>query len=44
MSIGDIMNWPTTMSKEGAHISGVLKLKLAGVIHMVLLTSSKQWS
>jgi hypothetical protein len=44
MNTGEIMNWLTTMSKEGAHISGVLKLKLSRVINIVLPTSSKQWS
>jgi hypothetical protein len=38
------INWLKTMSKEGADISDVLKLKLAGVIHTVLPTCSKQWS
>jgi hypothetical protein len=44
MNTGEIMNWLMTMSKEGTHISEVLKLKLAGAIHTVLPTSSKQWS
>jgi hypothetical protein len=39
------MKWLTTMSKAGAHNGDVLKLRLAGVIHIiynvVLLTSSK---
>jgi hypothetical protein len=45
MNITEIMKWLTTMSKAGAHNGGVLKLKLADVIHItyniVLLTSSK---
>jgi hypothetical protein len=45
MNIREIMNWLTIMSKAGAHIGDVLKLKMAGVIHIiyntVLLTSSK---
>jgi hypothetical protein len=45
MNITEIMKWLTTMSKAGAHIGGVLKLKLADVIHItyniLLLTSSK---
>jgi hypothetical protein len=35
MNITDIMNWPTIMSKAGAHIGDALMLKLASVIHII---------
>jgi hypothetical protein len=40
MNIKEIINWPTIMSKAGAHIGHVLKLKLAGVIHIIYNTQS----
>jgi hypothetical protein len=36
----EIMNWPRTMSKAGTHIGDLLKLKLAGVIHIIYNTYS----
>jgi hypothetical protein len=45
INIRELMKWLTTMSKAVAHNGDILKLKLAGVIHIiynvVLLTSSK---
>jgi hypothetical protein len=40
MNIREIMNWPTKMSKAEAHIGDLLKLKLAGVIHIIYNTQS----
>jgi hypothetical protein len=40
INIREIMNWPMMMSKARTHIGDVLKLKLAGVIHVIYNTQS----